>query len=261
MDTIYTLVHRHCHNLLKAHGWPDDMEISTSLGHSQGDGVAFYGRLNHDEMLSLLASLVTRQLLPVTVADKLGNFVSDRGWYITLGRNGYGYRYAHASCIEIFYDDVHEGMCREVDMLMIALREDIKMLCKQMETESYQILEAIYPSVRPVVLVRKTAHFFVTAKEVDPQGHDGDNWCTEVVDRTIDAIVNQGATLRTLEITVRNWQTGQKMSQSWISDVMRLPGQPVRQWFDRGWLSDAIDEARDEIKALLGAFTTFRPVA
>ncbi|AWW69153.1 hypothetical protein C4O89_07515 [Mannheimia haemolytica] len=41
------------HALVKA-GFPDTLDMEYSLSHCQGDGVAFYGRLGTDDLMSIL---------------------------------------------------------------------------------------------------------------------------------------------------------------------------------------------------------------
>ncbi|KMV34109.1 hypothetical protein [Franconibacter pulveris] len=56
-------------------------------------------------------------------------------------------------------------------------------------------------------------------------------------------------------------RTGHVYGQSVIEEVMRHPGQPWREWFERDWVRDAVTEARREISETLNAFASFRRAA
>lgn len=51
------------------------------------------------------------------------------------------------------------------------------------------------------------------------------------------------------------------MGRTWVSDVLRMPAEPVRSWFVRDWMRIALDEAREEIASMMIALQSFRSAA
>lgn len=262
MNTAYTLIVRHCHNQLVARGWPASMEISANLSYRQGDGVAFYGRLDTHALLALLPVLAVRGVITEAVAGELSTVISNSDFSMSLCRTSLSNRYSHAGTISLEYDDCPEAMTEgHIDLLFRALRTEINAACGSVAADGYRIIEAISPSLRPTLLERRTRHFVVSVIETELNDDACAGWDHEIQDSYLDAILNKNATLCTLEISVRCSDIGRVMGRTWVSDVLRMPTEPVRSWFERDWMRDALDEAREEIACMLMALQSFRTAA
>ncbi|EIZ2183948.1 hypothetical protein E7W39_04005 [Cronobacter sakazakii] len=263
MNTAYTLIRRHCHNQLVERGWPDDLDIETNLSYCQGDGVAFYGRIHTYCILKLLPELAGRGYLSEQDWREMDNCIGESNLNIVLSRNSLANHYAHAGTITLEYEDWPETMSEPLmRRLLAALRREINDLCGSVAADGYRLMEAINPSWdNAVIRHHRTPNFTVTITEVEPAGGYGLPWDEELQDSCLEAILNEGATLRTLEVSVTCARTGHVYGQSVIPDVMRHPGQPWREWFERDWVRDAVTEARREISETLNAFASFRRAA
>lgn len=262
MNTAYTLIVRHCHNQLVARDWPATMDVTANLSYRQGDGVAFYGRINANELCVLLAALEGRGVIAEAISSELISVVSNSDFSMTLCRTSQSHRYSHAGTISLEYDDCPDSMTeRHIELLFRALRAEINAVCGSVAADGYRIIEAITPSLRPTLLERHTRNFVVSVMETEPNDDAYAGWDDEIQDSYLDAILNKSATLCTLEISVRCGEIGRVMGRTWVSDVLRMPAQPVRGWFVRDWMRDALDEAREEIASMLLALQSFRPAA
>ncbi|MFJ5375202.1 hypothetical protein ACIPTP_22005 [Pectobacterium versatile] len=262
MSTTYLMVTRHCCNELAARQWPVTMEIAANLSYSQGDGVAFYGRLNTEDLIRLLPALHQRGHLSDLALIELTEEIAGSGMSVTLSRNALGRRYSHTGTIEMSYEDIPASFLeRHCHCLLRALRDDIRDICSAVASDGYTLIEAIEPSCRPIVFERNTANFTVRVVETENITGNVEYWETEVLDDCLASILKEGATLRTLEISVVCRNTGSVLGRAWSTDVMRKPNQPVREWLDRECVNDAITEARAAITELLVAFSSFKHAA
>lgn len=263
MNTAYALINRLFCNSLISHGWPDDLELDTNLSHCQGDGVAFYGRVHTGCILRLLAALTERGHLSEQERQILDESIGESNLNVVLYRNNFARHYAHAGTIGIVYEDCPDSLDeQQLQRLFAALRADIEDVCGRVKEEGYHIMDAVYPCyVNPVVWQRKTANFVCTVTEVDPADCGGLDWDSDVLDDLLDAILTENGTLRTLEVTVASGRNEQVFGLTRMEDILRLPGQSLHEWFEREWLSEAIQEARAEIGDTLEALNSFTRAA
>ncbi|MEL7630884.1 hypothetical protein AAGW04_18070 [Pectobacterium aroidearum] len=238
------------------------MEIATNLSYSQGDGVAFYGRLNAEDLIRLLPALHQRGHLSDLALIELTEEIAGSSMSVTLSRNTLGHRYSHTGTIEMSYEDIPASFLeRHCHCLLRALRDDIRDICSAVASDGYTLIEAIEPSCRPIVFERNTANFTVRAVETENITGGVEYWDDEVLDQCLASILNDGATFRTLEIRITCRHSGSVLGRAWLPDALRKPNQPVRKWFNRECLNDAAFEAREQIATLLKTFTSFKGVA
>ncbi|EOW6411126.1 MULTISPECIES: hypothetical protein [Cronobacter] len=263
MNTAYTLIRRHCHNQLVERGWPDDLDIETNLSYCQGDGVAFYGRIHTYCIIQLLPGLAGRGYLSEQDWQEMDDCIGESNLNIVLSRNSLANNYAHAGTITLEYEDWPETMSEPLmRRLLAALRREINDLCGRVAADGYRLLEAVNPSYcNAIVRQHRTANFSITVSEIEPEYYSYLNTDNDAQDCCLNAILNEGATLRTLEISVMCPRTGHIYGQAWMPDVLRLPGQRWREWFDIDCVHDAVSEARREIDTTLNALASFRRAA
>lgn len=100
---------------LKEYGFPTD-KIEWSLGHCQGDGVAFYGDIDLDTYLTK-----TKQ------RSKFRRFINADA---TIVRNSWGNHYSHWNTMTVELDFEHEA-------LMESLADDVVKVSRELESRGY----------------------------------------------------------------------------------------------------------------------------
>jgi hypothetical protein len=129
------------------------MKIEFSLNYSQGDGMAFYGTVNGNDVLAL-----AERLLDPAEYHKFQALHSEADFTVEITRNSYGYHYSHFNTMtvdvdctndyndEAYNSDVHKLFC---DLVDADVREVSKRLAKdgyaeiEYQTSDEQVLERI----------------------------------------------------------------------------------------------------------------------
>ena len=106
------------------------------------------------------------------------------------------------------------------------------------------------------MLTRQTRRFRLVVKESDhPCWLDEDDENLPVV---LDAIVNRGARFSSVEMYLVSDCIEHILSSGLACDVLRIPDEPPRRWFDRGVLREVVREARAEIRSMADALAKIR---
>ena len=97
---------------------PEDITIAYSLSYCQGDGVALYGRIYRKE-------------------------AKDLSWpegslYVDLERNSWSNHYSHHNTFNVVVRDENDEL---VDLSGSAIEEQLRHLCKRLETLGYRYIE------------------------------------------------------------------------------------------------------------------------
>jgi hypothetical protein len=97
---------------------PEDITIAYSLSYCQGDGVALYGRIYKSE-------------------------APDLSWpegslYVDLERNSWSNHYSHYNSFNVVVRDENDYL---VDLLESPIEEQLRHLCKRLETLGYRYIE------------------------------------------------------------------------------------------------------------------------
>lgn len=141
---------------LKKLGYPTK-DIRWRLSHSQGDGMAFYGRLDRDDIKK-----IARRIMPATFIRKLEK-VPGFDWNSLDAKiypNSYGSHYSHYNTMEVSFDtsDVEREIMYEIDddkkadeaikqlgklidELEWAVQEDVREVSKKLEKAGYDIID------------------------------------------------------------------------------------------------------------------------
>ncbi|MCQ9628671.1 hypothetical protein [Actinobacillus suis] len=169
-------------------GFPDDFEINWSLGYSQGDGMAFYGDIEHTYWLGLFQRIYPNQKRKYRKFERLTRSLIEWQNYgdnlISIRQNHFGYRYSHFNTMDLhapsaadfrFFDEDAKkdwyfptykvGEYQALwDEFVADLAEYIRDLSKQLAQEGYRIIEAT-PYQKEVAYQFETQHYrieFVT---------------------------------------------------------------------------------------------------
>ena len=105
-------------------------------------------------------------------------------------------------------------------------------------------------------LTRQTRRFRLVVKESDhPCWLDEDDENLPVV---LDAILNRGARFSSVEMYLVSECVEHILSSGLACDMLRIPDEPPRRWFDRGVLREVVLEARSEIRSMADALAKIR---
>ncbi|HAV7717931.1 TPA: DUF1380 domain-containing protein [Escherichia coli] len=161
-----------------------------------------------------------------------------------------------------------ETLCRELAakypgdtplMLVIWSPEEIQALSDGMDialAEDARRIRAALTTTGQTLLTRQTRRFRLVVKESDhPCWLDEDDENLPVV---LDAILNRGARFSSVEMYLVSECVEHILSSGLACDVLRIPDEPPRRWFDRGVLREVVREARNEIRSMADALAKIR---
>nr|HBA6727267.1 hypothetical protein [Escherichia coli] len=127
---------------------------------------------------------------------------------------------------------------------------------------SYQVAEdarrirAALTTTGQTLLIRQTRRFRLVVKESDhPCWLDEDDENLPVV---LDAILNRGARFSSVEMYLVCECVEHILASGLVCDVLRIPDEPSRRWFDRDILREVVLEARAEIRSMADALAKIR---
>jgi hypothetical protein len=262
MTTLFhTLMARTGQRLLQQSHYPDDLEWRWSLGYCPGDGCACSGTLDNAALLQLLPALADRQSLSPETQQALASVLSQSPIAVSLTLQD-GLRYTHAGCIQIEILDFPDAEEALYQTFYQALRQDLVSLCSSAERQGYRLLDATLPSYDSDMLFeRRTRHFALRAiaeanDDLQKPTEDASAW-----DDTLDLLLHHSARLLTVRVELVCLTTGNTLAQDWQSAVLIANHQPVRQWFDREYLPELMQSARETIYQQRLAYQTIRTAA
>ncbi|HCN7070035.1 hypothetical protein, partial [Escherichia coli] len=143
----------------------------------------------------------------------------------------------------------------EIRAVLAAVRDAIRSICYQVADDARRIRAAL-TTTGQTLLTRQTRRFRLVVKESDhPCWLDEDDENLPVV---LDAIVNRGARFSSVEMYLVSDCIEHILSSGLACDVLRIPDEPPRRWFDRGVLREVVREARAEIRSMADALAKIR---
>ncbi|HCN6871823.1 TPA: hypothetical protein N6100_005067, partial [Escherichia coli] len=117
--------------------------------------------------------------------------------------------------------------------------------------EDMRRIRAALTTTGQTLLTRQTRRFRLVVKESDhPCWLDEDDENLPVV---LDAILNSAVEMYLVSDCIEHI-----LSSGLACDVLRIPDEPPRQWFDRGVLREVVREARAEIRSMADALAKIR---
>ncbi|MEJ6147888.1 hypothetical protein, partial [Escherichia coli] len=141
----------------------------------------------------------------------------------------------------------------EIRAVLAAVRDAIRSICYQVADDARRIRAAL-TTTGQTLLTRQTRRFRLVVKESDhPCWLDEDDENLPVV---LDAIVNRGARFSSVEMYLVSDCIEHILSSGLACDVLRIPDEPPRRWFDRGVLREVVrglDEDDENLPVVLDA--------
>ncbi len=227
--TLNALVCRHARNLLLAQGWPEETDIEQLNPHYPG-WISIYVRLDAPRLATLL---VNRHdgVLPPHLASAIQK-LTGTGAELVLS----GSQWQSLPVLPAVRDAVRSVSCR--------VAEDARRI------------RAALTTTGQTLLTRQTRRFRLVVKESDhPCWLDEDDENLPVV---LDAILNRGARFSAVEMYLVSECVEHILASGLVCDVLRIPDEPPRRWFDRDILREVVLEARDEIRSIADALAKIR---
>lgn len=262
------------HALVKA-GFPDTLDIEYSLSHCQGDGVAFYGWLDTDDLINLFNVLNPKQKRKQKMFANLLNHIESWEFSYDLNveivRNRFGHRYSHWNTMDLsaktsdwlaFFEDCEArkdwyfpatkaGKYKMLwDGFIEGLEQHIKDTSQEMEAVGYQIIEASPYGTETVFkfntenytvkLNRKHSEFY-TAPADWVFGDTGD------FEAMIEEIRQGKICYADFEATVTDKATGIELGNECITTLSYSPNDRLLDGYRKGVISAAIADARRNV--------------
>ncbi|HCB2339250.1 TPA: hypothetical protein MYR45_003956 [Escherichia coli] len=227
--TLNALICRHARNLLLAQGWPEETDVDQRNSKYPG-WISIYVLLDAPRLATLL---INRHggVLPPLLASAIQK-LTGTGAELVLS----GSQWQSLPVRPAVRDAVRSVSCR--------VAEDTRRIRAALTTSGQTLL------------TRQTRRFRLVVKESDhPCWLDEDDDNLPVV---LDAILNRGARFSAVEMYLVSDCIEHILSSGLACDVLRIPDEPPRRWFDRGVLREVVREARAEIRSMADALAKIR---
>ncbi|EMZ8960327.1 hypothetical protein AAHH52_004814 [Escherichia coli] len=225
--TLNALICRHARNLLLAQGWPEETDVDQRNPKYPG-WISIYALLDAPRLATLL---INRHggVLPPLLASAIQK-LTGTGAELVLSGSQWQVSFPYAG--EWLAED-------EIRAVLDARR-----------------IRAALTTTGQTLLTRQTRRFRLVVKESDyPCWLDEDDDNLPVV---LDAILNRGARFSSVEMYLVSECVEHILSSGLACDVLRIPGEPPRRWFDRDVLREVVREARSEIRSMADALAKIR---
>lgn len=229
---------------LALHGWPVDLYPAYRFQEGRGDEVRFSGVLSTADLVRLIPVLRARRFLSREDARALLTAVNDLGVIVRV----HGGEFEASGFPESM--EVTE-MC-----LLRAMAEQYACLCHSVRTLGRLLTDGTHPAeYQEVLFSRSTLNTQLQAVAVDPAECGYCDAEVDVLEDYITLILEEGA--RVASVCFRVTCGGLLMAESWASEVVVMPGQPVRQWVSLDEIHYVAGEARAAIAERIAAFHSF----
>lgn len=270
---------------LKAHGYPDDLKIHYSISCCQGDGVAWYGTLNGDDLWRIAQRLYGSD--PKSSAHDRFKMLRYRrelwlllDWIrshsddsVRISPIGSGH-YHHYNTMEVEGEHDHEEMIERLsddgrdpevleflersdffmkiwDDFMGDLKEDVKSLSRKLYDDGINILLNTAHATETVWSF-ETQHYRVVLEEVDDNEIDQalDFYDEECFIDTIKDMITDKIRMVTLRATLYDKDTDDELAQQYCSNVT-IDKKMSNKRYD-GVRQDLVSEIIDEYRSQVG---------
>lgn len=233
--TLNALICLHARNLLLAQGWPEETDVDQRNPNYPG-WISIYLRLDAPRLATLL---VNRHdgVLPPHLASAIQKLTGTGAELVLSGSQWQSLPVLPADGTQVSFPYAGEWLAEdEIRAVLDAVRDAVRCV-------SYQVAE-------------DTRRFRLVVKESDhPCWLDEDDENLPVV---LDAILNRGARFSAVEMYLVSDCIEHILSSGLACDVLRIPDEPPRRWFDRCVLREVVREARAEIRSVADALAKIR---
>lgn len=259
-------------NALVKAGFPEYLKVEYSLSYCQGDGVAFYGYLDTEDLTNLFNKLNPKQKRKQKMFANLLAHIEE--WEprsdvdFEIYRNSFGHRYSHCNTMGLdaktsdylaFFEDCEAQ--REWyfprskvwkyrilwDNFIEDLKQYIKDISREMESVGYQIIGAS-PLCTETVFNFKTDNYCVELKRKHSEFYaDCVDWVigdTADFDEVIEEICNGKIYYADFEAIVIDKESGIELGCDSITGLSYSPNDRFINGYRQELISNAIANAR-----------------
>ncbi len=138
----------------------------------------------------------------------------------------------------------------EIRAVLDAVRDAVRSVSCRVAEDARRIRAAL-TTTGQTLLTRQTRRFRLVVKESDYPCWLDEN--DENLPEVLNAILNRGARFSSVEMYLVSDCIEHILSSGLTCDVLRIPDEPPRRWFDRGVLREVVREARAEIRSMVDA--------
>lgn len=241
-------------NLLLAQGWPEETDIEQLNPHYPG-WISIYVRLD----VSRLATLIISRhdgVLPPALASAVQKMTGTGAEVVLSCSQWQALPVLPVDGTQVSFPYACEWLTEEeIRAVLDAVRNAVRSICYQVADDARRIRAAL-TTTGQTLLTRQTRRFRLVVKESDhPCWLDEDDENLPVV---LDAILNRGARFSAVEMYLVSECVEHILASGLVCDVLRIPDEPSRRWFDREILREVVLEARDEIRSMADALAKIR---
>lgn len=252
--TLNALICRHARNLLLAQGWPEETDVDQRNPKYPG-WISIYVLLDAPRLATLL---INRHggVLPPILASAIQKLTGTGAELVLSGSQWQSLPVLPADGTQVFFPYAGEWLTEdEIRAVLDAVRDAVRSVSCRV-AEDAQRIRAALTTTGQTLLTRQTRRFRLVVKESDhPCWLDEDDENLPVV---LDAILNRGARFSAVEMYLVSECVEHILSSGLACDVLRIPDEPPRRWFDRGVLREVVREARAEIRSMADALAKIR---
>ncbi|EEC9212474.1 hypothetical protein CE223_003495 [Escherichia coli] len=253
--TLNALIYRHARNLLLAQGWPEETDVDQRDPQNYPGWISIYVRLDVPRLATLLVNLHDGVLPPV-LASAMQKLTGTGAELVLSGSQWQSLPVLPADGTQVSFPYAGEWLTEEeIRAVLDAVHDAVRSICYQVAEDARRIRAAL-TTTGQTLLTRQTRRFRLVVKESDhPCWLDEDDENLPVV---LDAIVNRGARFSSVEMYLVSDCIEHILSSGLACDVLLIPDEPPRRWFDRGVLREVVREARTEIRSMADALAKIR---
>ncbi len=240
--------------LLLAQGWPEETDVDQRNPKYPG-WISIYVLLDAPRLATLL---INRHggVLPPLLASAIQKLTGTGAELVLSGSQWQSLPVLPADGTQVSFPYAGEWLTEdEIRAVLAAVRDAVRSVSCRVAEDARRIRAAL-TTTGQTLLTRQTRRFRLVVKESDhPCWLDEDDENLPVV---LDAIVNRGARFSSVEMYLVSDCIEHILSSGLACDVLRIPDEPPRRWFDRGVLREVVREARAEIRSMADALAKIR---
>ena len=238
-EMLNALIYRHASNLLLAQGWPEETDVDQRNPKYPG-WISIYVRLDAPRLATLL---INRHggVLPPLLASAIQKLTGTGAELVLSGSQWQSLPVLPADGTQVSFPYAGEWLAEdEIRAVLGAVRDAVCSVSYQVAEDARRIRAAL-TTTGQTLLTRQTRRFRLVVKESDhPCWLDEDDENLPVV---LDAILNRGARFSSVEMYLVSECVEHILSSGLACDMLRIPDEPPRRWFDRGVLREVVREA------------------
>lgn len=241
-------------NLLLAQGWPEETDVDQRNPKYPG-WISIYVLLDAPRLATLL---INRHggVLPPLLASAIQKLTGTGAELVLSGSQWQSLPVLPADGTQVSFPYAGEWLAEdEIRAVLDAVRDAVCSVSCRVAEDARRIRAAL-TTTGQTLLTRQTRRFRLVVKESDhPCWLDEDDENLPVV---LDAILNRGARFSAVEMYLVSDCIEHILASGLACDVLRIPDEPPRRWFDRGVLREVVREARAEIRSVADALAKIR---